>query len=114
MKSGIMPKSGDIVLTTIQFTDSFEIKKRPALILYEEFGNIVVAGITSNSSMEGIKLTKKEGMIKDSVIKLNYLFTISAGMIHKTLFSISREKKTEVYHAIVSKFSQLKMFNNQE
>ena len=56
-----MLKSGDIVLTKVQFTDTFEIKKRPALVLFEEYDNVVVAGVTSNVEMKGIKITKKEG-----------------------------------------------------
>ena len=60
-------KSGDVVLTAIQFTDTFEIKKMHAAILFEEYNKIVVAGITSNTEMQGIPLTEKEGAIKDSV-----------------------------------------------
>ena len=63
-----MYKSGDVILAQIQFTDTFEIKKRPSVILYEEFGNTIVAGITSNLRMEGISLTKNEGAIKESII----------------------------------------------
>ncbi|MBU1120801.1 MAG: type II toxin-antitoxin system PemK/MazF family toxin [archaeon] len=92
-----MYSPGDIVLAHLQFTDTFEIKTRPALILFEEFGNIVVAGITSNLEMEGIQLTKKEGAAKESVIKLNYIFTISQAMIKKKLFELSKEKKELVY-----------------
>ena len=51
-----MLKSGDVIIAQIQFTDTFEIKKRPALVLFEEFDNIVVAGITSNLEMKGILL----------------------------------------------------------
>ena len=40
-----------------------------------------------------ISKLKKEGAVKDSVIKLNYIFTISEKMIKKALFSISAEKK---------------------
>ena len=36
---------------------------------------------------------KKEGAIKESVIKLNYIFTISEKMIERTLFQISKEKR---------------------
>ena len=72
-----MYKTGDVILAQVQFTDTFEIKRRPAAILFEEYGNIVVAGITSNTEMKGIRLTKQEGAIKESVIKLNYIFTIS-------------------------------------
>ncbi len=102
-----MPKSGDIILTKIQFTDTFEIKKRPAVILFEEYGNVVVAGITSNLNMQGIPLTKKEGAIKDSVIKLNYLFTISEDMISKVLFHLNSEKKKIVFNELIKRLNLL-------
>lgn len=88
-----MHEFGTVILAEIQFTDTLEIKTRPAVVLFEEHGNIVVAGITSNLQMEGVPLLKKEGAIKDSVIKLNYIFTISEKMIKKVLFSLSSEKK---------------------
>ena len=100
-----MPKFGDIVLAEMQFVDTFELKKRPALVLFEEYGNVVAAGITSNLEMKGIPLTKKEGAIKDSIIKLNYIFTISEKMIEKALFSISAEKKKVVVSEFMKKFS---------
>lgn len=102
-----MYKSGDIILANIQFTDTYEIKKRPALILFEEHDNIVVAGITSNTKMEGIPLTKKEGAIKDSVIKLNYLFTISTIMVEKQLFTLTKEKKQLVFDTLTQKLKVL-------
>ena len=99
-----MYKFGDIILANIQFTDTFDIKKRPALVLFEEQENVVVAGITSNLEMKGVLLTKKEGAIKDSIIKLNYIFTISEKMIEKFLFRIKEEKKrivkTELFNKI--------------
>jgi len=91
-----MHNFGDVILANIQFTDTFEIKKRPALVLFEEQGNIVVAGITSNTDMQGIQLTKKEGAIKESIIKLNYIFSISEKMIEKFLFKVSEAKKDHV------------------
>mgnify|MGYP001590099250 CR=1 FL=1 len=93
MKYGKRYNFGDIILATVQFVDTFEIKKRPALVLFEEYDNIVCAVITSNPKMKGISITKKEGMAVDSVIKLNYIFTVSEKMIEKVLFSISAEKK---------------------
>ena len=104
-----MLKSGDIVLTNIQFTDTFEVKKRPALVLFEEFDNVVVAGITSNLKMKGVTITKKDGAIKDSVIKINYIFTISKAMVEKILFSLSNDKKKEVYYELLKR---LKDFYN--
>lgn len=107
MRNGKMHNAGDVILAKIQFADTFEIKKRPALILFEEYDNIVVAGITSNTEMKGISLTKKEGAIKDSVIKLNYIFTISSAMIEKSLFSLSAEKKKKVFNELVGKLKGL-------
>jgi len=103
-----MPNAGEVVLAEVQFTDTFEVKTRPALVLFEEYGNIVVAGITSNTSMKGIPLTRKEGAIKDSVIKLNYIFTVSSMMIKKRLFSLSEEKRKIVFDELVNKLSGLK------
>ncbi len=102
-----MLNSGDVVLASIQFGDSPEIKARPAVILFEELGNIVVAGITSNLDMKGVPLTKKEGAIKDSVIKTNYIFTISELMVKKRLFALSKEKKADVYKDLMGKLSGL-------
>tara|TARA_Y100000310_G_C20489024_1_gene718226 strand:- start:260 stop:571 length:312 start_codon:yes stop_codon:yes gene_type:complete len=103
-----MLKAGDVVLTKVQFTDTFEVKTRPALVLFEEFDNVIVAGITSNKNMKGILLTKKEGAVKESVIKLNYIFTVSKMMIEKNLFSLSVRKKKEVFERFVRKLNGLK------
>lgn len=102
-KRGKMLKLGDVVLATIQFTDTFETKKRPAVVLFEEYGNVVVAGVTSNTVMNGIPLTRKEGAIKDSIIKINYIFTISEKMIEKHLFSLTHEKKKMLVAEIIKR-----------
>ena len=103
-----MFKSGDVIIAKIQFTDTYEIKKRPALILFEEFDNIVVAGITSNLKMDGIPLSKQEGAVKDSIIKLNYIFTISRAMIFKTLFHLNKNKKRMVFDELSERLPNLK------
>jgi len=102
-----MPRSGDVIITQIQFTDIYEIKKRPALVLFEELDNVVVAGITSNLEMKGISLSKAEGAVKDSVIKLNYIFTISKIMISKTLFHLKKEKKKMVFNELIKRLDDL-------
>lgn len=102
-----MLEAGNVVLVKVQFTDTFEIKKRPAVVLFEEFGNVVVAGITSNLGMKGIPLTKKEGAIKDSVIKTNYIFTLTEKAIEKQLFKLSRQKKQELYNELEKKLHTL-------
>ncbi len=102
-----MLKAGEVVLAKVQFTDTFEVKTRPVLILFEELGNVVVAGITSNINMKGIPLTMEEGAIKDSVIKLNYIFTIVPAMIEKTLFSLSTKKRKMVFNELVDRLKCL-------
>ncbi len=102
-----MLRSGDVIIAQIQFTDTFEVKRRPALVLFEEFDNVVVAGITSNLEMKGIPLTKKEGAVKDSIIKLNYIFTISKAMISKTLFHLNKEKKHQVFNELTKRLNEL-------
>ena len=102
-----MLEAGTVVLAHVQFADSFEVKKRPAVVLFEELGNVVVAGITSNLEMKGTPLTKKEGAIKESVIKTNYLFTITEKAIEKKLFSLSKEKKKQVYNELAKKLEKL-------
>ena len=99
---------GDVILANVQFPDLNGIKKRPAVILFQELGNIIVAGITSNTKMKGIPLAEKEGAIKDSVIKTNYIFTIAKELIEKQLFSLTLEKKLILYNNLEEKISQLK------
>ncbi len=103
-----MFRAGDVILTKVQFTDTFEIKTRPALVLFGEFNNIVIAGITSNLNMKGISLTKKEGAVKDSVIKLNYIFTVSEAMASKLLFHLNPEKKKIVFEELINRLNVLK------
>ncbi len=101
-----MYKTGDVILAQVQFTDTYEIKTRPAVVLFEEYGNIVVAGVTSNTEMDGIPLTKKEGAVKDSIIKINYIFTISDKMVKKRLFSLSQEKKKILISELIKRLDK--------
>ncbi len=107
MRSGKMFDPGDVVITEVQFTDTFEIKRRPALVLFEEFDNVVIAGITSNTGMEGVSISKKDGAVKDSVIKLNYIFTVSTKMIERKLFTLNKEKKRLVFQELTKRLSPL-------
>ncbi|MBT0158683.1 type II toxin-antitoxin system PemK/MazF family toxin [Candidatus Bathyarchaeota archaeon A05DMB-2] len=103
-----MLKAGDVILASVQFTDTAEVKTRPAVVLFEELGNVVVAGITSNLKMKGIPLRTSEGSIKDSVIKLNYIFTISEEMVSKVLFHLGKEKKRLIFDELCKRLDGLK------
>ncbi len=107
MKNGKKLKSGDVILATVQFTDTFEVKKRPAVVLFEEYDNVIVAGVTSNLKMVGIPLSKEEGAIKESIIKVNYIFTISKVMVSKVLFSLTPKKRKILYDELLKKLSNL-------
>jgi mRNA interferase MazF len=103
-----MPEPGDVVVTRVKFTDSENSKIRPALILFEELGNVIIAGITTNTRMNGIRISKSDGAAQDSVIKLNYIFTITNEAIIKTVFQLSSEKRKLVFDELTKKFSVLK------
>ncbi len=102
-----MYKAGDVVLAAVQFTDTVEVKKRPVAVLFSELGNIVVAGITSNTEMKGLPLKQSEGAAKDSIIKANYIFTIHERAIEKKLFSLSAEKRKMLYNELDSRIRAL-------
>ena len=103
-----MPEPGDVVITRVKFTDSDNSKIRPAIILFEELGNVIIAGITTNTRMNGIRISKSDGAAQDSVIKLNYIFTITNEAIIKTVFQLSSEKRNLVFDELTKKFSVLK------
>lgn len=103
-----MLKAGDVIIASVQFTDTNEVKTRPAVVLFEELGNVVIAGITSNLRMKGIPLTKSEGALKDSVIKLNYIFTISNEMVSKVIFHLGKEKKQIIFDGLCKRLDALK------
>ena len=102
-----MPKAGDVILTRVRFVDSEGSKIRPALVLFEELGNVIIAGITTNSRMKGIPITTREGAAQDSIIKLNYIFTITDDTILKTVFHLSKEKKQMVLKELREKLEIL-------
>ena len=103
-----MLKAGDVIVASVQFADSDEVKTRPAVVLFEELGNVVIAGITSNLKMKGIPVSKSEVALKDSVIKLNYIFTISNEMVSKVIIHLSKEKKGLIFDELTEKLCGLK------
>jgi mRNA interferase MazF len=105
---GSMLKSGDVVIAKVHFTDSDESKIRPALVLFEEFGNVIVAGITTNMKMNGIPISVKDGAAQDSIIKLNYILTITNEAILKTVFHLNKTKSDLVFNELVKKLNDLK------
>jgi mRNA interferase MazF len=108
MRPGKMLKPGDVIVASVQFTDTNEVKTRPAVVLFEEHGNVVIAGITTNLKMKGIPLSRSEGVLKDSVIKLNYIFTISDEMVSRVVTHLSKEKKVQIFDELTRRLGGLK------
>ena len=108
IQGGNVPEPGDVILTRVKFTHSENSKIRPALVLFEELGNVIIAGITTNTRMSGIGISKSEGAAQDSVIKLNYIFTITNAAIIKTVFRLSTEKRSLVFDELAKRLSFLK------
>jgi len=90
-------KAGQVVLIDFSFIDNSSSKVRPALVLYSDYDNIILAAITSNLKHSGIKLTKADGLLKDSIIKLNSIFTIPKHLIIMNVCSLNLKKRQEVY-----------------
>ncbi len=91
---------GDVIIARVPFADSGDSKIRPALVLFKEFGNVIVAGITTNLKMNGIRISVKEGAAQESILKLNYIFTIADNAVLKTAFHLSADKKRMVFNEL--------------
>jgi mRNA-degrading endonuclease toxin of MazEF toxin-antitoxin module len=94
---------GDVVLVKVPFTNQKDYKLRPAFVWFEEYSNVVILGITSNTQMEGVFLPKEVGLIVDSVIKTNYIFTIDKSDIQKKLITLPKKYIQEVCAILESK-----------
>ena len=104
-----MPRAGDVIIARVQFTDSNESKIRPALVLFEELGNIIIAGITTNLQMKGIPISVKDGASQESILKLNYIFTITSESILKTIFRLGTEKRRLVFDELTKRLNGIKI-----
>ena len=104
-----MYNAGDVVVSFFPYADSDGEKARPAVVLFEDKGNIIMAGITSNPNMKGIPLTTSEGMVVNSVIKTNYIYTTSETFIKKRVTVLSIQKRKALFEAMVLHLNPLKV-----
>lgn len=98
---------GDVVVASVKLEKGGEASTRAAVVLFEEYDSVVIAGITSNEFERGIPVTRKEGAHRDGVIKLNYIFTVPRDTLSKPLFRLSREKRKVVFEELVKRLSGL-------
>jgi len=80
---------GDIVLVVFPFTDVKGEKKRPALVLHEDFNDLTLARVTSqpiNSEYDiNIEMWEKAGLMLPSIIKLEKIATLAKPLIDTKL-----------------------------
>ena len=101
-----MPKAGDVVITRIRSADYEGSKIRPALVLFDEPGDIVIVGISTNLKMERIPIIMSGGTAQDNVIKPNYFFT-NGNTIIKTVFYLNKAKNYVVIKELRKKLESL-------
>ncbi len=102
-----MLSPGEIVATSVKLQEGGPESTRAVVVLYEDYSNVVVAGMTSNPYVKGIPVTRKEGAPKDSVIKLNSIFTVDREKVSKPLFRLSKEKKKLLLESLIKLLSGL-------
>ncbi len=104
---------GDIVLVRYPFTDFSETKLRPALVLVpeDEEGDYILSFITSVSVQRGsfdvqILASERNGLHKDSMLRLKKMMTIHKSLIAGRIGTVS-EKDLETIRRILKLLLQL-------
>ena len=102
-------KKRDVVLIKFPFTDLSGNKLRPALVLFESGNDLIVAFITSVLSVKftgDIPLVKsdKNGLKKDSVLKLSKLATLSKELVAGRIGFFTEEEIKEVNRGLQEMF----------
>ena len=83
-----MFKKGDIVVIPVPFTDNATVKKRPAVVLFNNFGDVLVAQITSkvysdNLSFKLMPADVSVALPKQSYVRIYKLFVMQEYLIEK-------------------------------
>ena len=105
-----MFSQGEILLIPVPFSNLSSVKKRPVLVLSNNAHNsssrdIIVIAITSNLSQEGIEISNDglpDGFLpKKSVIKVDKVYTLEAGIVIKKIGKINNDVLSNVYNEFV-------------
>jgi mRNA interferase MazF len=94
-------KKGDIVLVPFPFTDLSSTKKRPALILVSTKQDVTLAFITTKMHWRNdwdmvLRASEKNGLKKDSLLRLAKITTLEKRLIIGKLGHLSIEKLDEL------------------
>jgi mRNA interferase MazF len=114
MRFGTMFDQGEILLIPVPFSDLSSVKKRPVLVLSNSIHNvsgrdIIVIAITSNLIQKDIEISNDSltyGFLpKKSVIKVDKVYTLEAGIVIKKIGKINNDVLLKVYNEFVKLIS---------
>ncbi|MBI5872121.1 type II toxin-antitoxin system PemK/MazF family toxin [archaeon] len=104
---------GDVVVLPFPYTNFSVVKKRPAVVIANLWGqNVILAQITTNQRNDEdlIVLTKKDfasgSLSSDSFIMASLIFTADASQIEYKAGKIKPEKIKEVQNKLVEVFTR--------
>ncbi len=105
-------RRGDVVLVQFPFSGGGATKKRPALVVQcdrnnDRLANVIIAMISSNTALVGVEPTqffidintiegKTAGLISNSVVKCENLFTIEQKLVLRPLGKLTRTGMVKV------------------
>src|SRR3989344_7751981 len=99
MKGGMMYSKGDIVIISFPFSDLYNSKKRPMVIIAEKGQDIIGCAITSNPESEGIPL--ETGTLPlESKVKYWQIHTFLKSLIIRRITKISKNTHKELLNKI--------------
>jgi mRNA interferase MazF len=95
-----MPLPGEIWLAEIPFTDGSASKIRPVLVLWLDFGDAVVAAVTSAAprSVSDVSLQdwQAEGLRVISTVRLSRLDCLEQNLLRRKLGALSRNDSQRI------------------
>ncbi len=103
-------KKGDLILIPFPFTDLEDSKKRPALVLTTTNLDVTVVFITTRLKWRTetdvlIKPTDRNGLKKESLIKLNKIATLDQELAIGRLGTLTEKEIKEVNEKLIELFS---------
>ncbi len=98
-------KKGDVVLIKFPFTDLSGSKLRPAVVLFDSGNDLIAAFITGVLAVKSIgdislKRNDRNGLKKDSVLKLSKLATLSKDLVAGKIGALSEDELTGINHGL--------------
>jgi mRNA interferase MazF len=113
MKTGTMPKQGDILLIPIPFTDLSSQKRRPVIVISNDQYNrktndIVVVAMTSNPQVTDYSLSVTssdlvEGALnRPGKIRVDKIYTLSQTIVAKTFGQVDDKTLNRIRRRLVN------------